>query len=221
MEVIINYDNLNSFCEKNDFLTISNEELEKENIYLDLKYATDNNFVGHRVYPINMPLIVNKMIWSKIRKVNDRLKKDGLCLIILDAYRPIEIQKIFWEYYKQENGDGVETLVANPEKYGTHNITINAIDMMPVKLDGSAIALPCEFDDFMGKANIYYDGCSEEAKKNRDNFLEIVKANGLVVNEDEWWHFYDESLNEYGMIYNYKNSKFKPIDEGITFKLVD
>ena len=44
-------------------------------MYVDLKYATDDNFVGHRVYPENMPLIVNKVVWEKMKKINDDLKK--------------------------------------------------------------------------------------------------------------------------------------------------
>ena len=220
MEVVINYENLNDFCEKNNFLIVSMDELKKENMYVDLRYATDNNFVGYRVYPENMPIIINKIIWDKMKKINNSLKEKGLCLLILDAYRPIEIQKIFWDFYISQNNSEDETLVANPNKYGTHNITMNAIDIMPLKLDGSFIELPSEFDDFTGKANIHYDGCSENAKINRDKFIEIVTSNGMIVNEDEWWHFYDNSLLEYGMKYNYKDSKFKPVDEEITFKLV-
>ena len=143
-----------------------------------------------------------------------------MCLLILDAYRPIEIQKIFWDFYVSQNNSEDETLVANPSKYGTHNITMCAIDIMPVSLDGRKIPLPSEFDDFTGKANIYYDECSEEEKENRDKFIRIVTSNGLTVNEDEWWHFYDNSLLEYGMKYNYKDSKFKPVDEEETFILI-
>lgn len=221
MEIIINYDNLDSFCKKNGLLRISDEILREENMYKDLKYATDDNFVGRRVYPKDMPLIINKVVWEKMKKINNSLKEEGLCLLILDAYRPIEIQKIFWDFYVSQNNSEDETLVANPNKYGTHNITMNAIDIMPVRLDGSYIELPSCFDDFTGKANIYYDGCSVLAKENRDKFIRIVTSNEMSVNEDEWWHFYDNSLLEYGMRYNYKNSKFKPVDEEITFKLIE
>lgn len=219
MEVVINYDNLESFCDKNGFIIVSLPELVKENIYLDLKYATNNNFTGHRVYPVNMPLIINKKIWEKVKKVNDVLKKDNLCLLILDAYRPVLVQKIFWDYYALEKNNVNELLVANPNKYGTHNITMHAIDLMPVNLDGSLIELPSCFDDFSGKANIYYEGCSTLAKTNRDNFLQIVTSCGFIVNEEEWWHFYDDSLKDYGMSYNYKDSEYKPIDEDLVFKI--
>ena len=220
MEITINYDNLNNFCEKNGLLIISDEILKEENMYKDLKYATDDNFVGRMVYPKDMPLIINKVVWEKMKKINNSLKEEELCLLILDAYRPIEIQKIFWDFYVSQNNSEDETLVANPNKYGTHNITMNAIDIMPVRLDGSYIELPSCFDDFTGKANIYYDGCSSIAKENRDKFIRIVTSNEMTVNEDEWWHFYDNSLLEYGMRYNYKDSKFKPVDEDITFRLI-
>jgi len=70
MEGVINYDNLDSFCEKNGLLIISKEELDKEKMYVDLKYANDDNFVGRRVYPKDMPLIINKIVWEKVKKIN-------------------------------------------------------------------------------------------------------------------------------------------------------
>lgn len=219
LELIINTNLLEEFCEINDFIIITDDMLKEENMYKELIYATDDNFVGKRVYPKDMPVIINEGVWKKLINVNNELKQHGLCIKIYDAYRPIEIQKIFWEDFYNTHGFYDETLVANPNKYGTHNITINAIDMFVVDLDGNKVELPCEFDDFTGKANIYYNECSDKAKENRDLLISIASKNGLIVNTDEWWHYYDERLKDYGMGYNYSQSTLVPKKETEVFIL--
>jgi D-alanyl-D-alanine dipeptidase len=76
---------------------------------------------------------------KELIKINNELKQKGFCIKIYDAYRPIEIQKLFWEFFYQEHGYYDENLVANPNKYGTHNITINAIDMFKENLDSKEL----------------------------------------------------------------------------------
>jgi len=218
-KLIIRHDLLEEFCQINNFITITDEMLKENNMYKELIYATENNFVGKRVYPKEMPLIINKDIWKKLININNELKKHNLCIKIYDAYRPIEIQKIFWEEFYNNYGYYDETLVANPDKYGTHNITINAIDIYVVNLDGSVAEVPCEFDDFTGKASIHYKNCSEKAKYNRDLLIAIASKNGLVVNVDEWWHYYDKKLEKYGMKYNYSQSELIPKKEDKVFVL--
>lgn len=215
----INHDKLNKFCELNEFRLISDEELRKEGMYKNFVYATDNNFVGQSVYPKDMPVIMNNGVWEKLKKVNNELKRQGRCITIYDAYRPIQIQRLFWDYFYDRHGYYDETLVANPNKYGTHNIKINALDIFISNIDGSNVELPCEFDDFTGKASINYSECSDKAKRNRDLLISTCEKNGFVVNGDEWWHFYDERIKTYGMRYNYLESDLIPIYEDEVFIL--
>lgn len=219
LTMIINFEELDNFCKKNDFVIITDELLKKEGMYKNLVYATDDNFVGKSVYPKDMPIIMNEEVWNKLVKINNELKELGKCITIYDAYRPIQIQRLFWDYFYDTYGYYDETLVANPNKYGTHNIKINAIDMFISNIDGTSVELPCEFDDFTEKANIHYDGCSQEAKENRALLINTAKKHGLIVNESEWWHFFDERLLEKGMKYNYLESNLIPVDEEKTFLL--
>ena len=219
LELVIENELLDEFCNINDFIIITDEMLNENKMYKNFVYATDNNFIGKKVYPSDMPVIINKKVWNKLIKINNELINYGLCLKIYDAYRPIEIQKIFWdEFYKRYDFHN-STLVANPNKYGTHNITMNAVDIVVVDLDGNEVELPCEFDDFTGKSNINYNDCSEQAKYNRDLLINIASKYGLIVNDDEWWHFYDDSLKEYGMKYDYKHSCFVPLKDQEVFVL--
>ena len=207
----IDYSKLDYFCDINDFVLISDEELSQEGMYKNFVYATPNNFVGIPVYPSNMPLIMNKDVWKKIKLVNKELIKHNKCITFYDAFRSIQIQKLFWDYFFETHGKYDETLVANPQKYGTHNIKINAIDIFITNVDGSIPELPCEFDDFSGKANIYYDNCSEEAKNNRDLLISTCIKYGFIVNENEWWYFYDERIKDYGMKKSFINSDLIPL----------
>ena len=218
MNIIINDDILDEFIKKNDFLIITDEMLKKENMYKDLKYSTNDNFLNQKIYPSNMPLIINKKVWYKLVSSNNDLKKLGLCIRILDAYRPVQVQKLFWQYYEKGNLKN-ENFIANPDKYSMHNITMNAVDIMPVKIDNQNIELPSKFDDFTDKAKIDYELCSNLALENRNKFIEILTKNGLIVNHDEWWHFYDDSLKKMGMGYDYSKTKYVPVLESITFKL--
>lgn len=218
-ELIIREELIDKFCEINNFLNITDDMLKENNMYKNIIYASDNNFIKKSVYPKNMPILINKGVWEKLIKINNNLKKYGLCLKIYDAYRPIEIQRIFWEEFYNIHGFYDELLVANPNKYGTHNITINAIDIFPVDLYGNDIELPCKFDDFTGKASTIYNNCSQIAKYNRDLLISISSKYGLIVNNDEWWHFFDNKLKEYGMTYNYVQSEFVPKNEKEVFIL--
>lgn len=219
MELKIDFNALENFCKINDFILVDDEMLKMEKMYKNFVYSTDNNFVGKSVYPKNMPIIINKDVWNKLTKMNNELKLKGKSITIYDAYRPIQIQRSFWDYFYEIHGYHDETLVANPDKYGTHNIKINAIDMFITNIDGSYLELPCEFDDFTEKANIYYDKCSKEAMQNRDLLIDTAKKYGLIVNESEWWHFIDERLLDKGMKFNYLESNLIPIGQENVFIL--
>lgn len=214
------YEKLVKFCVINGFTLIGNNTLKKYGMRSNIVYSTSDNFVGIPVYPENMPLLIENGVWEKLILINNELMKEhGKRLVIYDAFRPREVQEIFWDIYYAEHGRHDETLVANPKKRGTHNITINAIDMILENVDGSPVELPSNFDDMSEKANIYYDGCSEEAKKNRDLLINIARKYGLIVNEDEWWHFIDERILKYGMRGNYSKTKLVPKMERKVFKL--
>ena len=92
-KLVIKEELLDEFCQKNNFLIITDDMLAKNHIYINFVYSTSHNFIGKNVYPKNMPLMINKEVWEKMLKINNELKEYGLCLKIYDAYKPVEIQK--------------------------------------------------------------------------------------------------------------------------------
>src|SRR3954447_19603331 len=85
-------------------------------IKLDVRYATDNNFVGRKVYP-EARAFLQKPAAEALLEVHRELKKQGLGLVIFDGYRPWSITKLFWEV---SPGDK-RKFVANPAKGSKHN----------------------------------------------------------------------------------------------------
>lgn len=122
-------------------------------------------------------------------------------------------------YFFQKNGYNDPSLVADPINYGQHNITLNAIDIIPSKLDGTKIELPCEFDDFSEKSRIDYNKCPQKAKNNRDLLINIAQKYGLIVNPKEWWHFSDKNIFKNGLNYNYKNTNLIPTETEKAFNI--
>ena len=74
LRLVINFEKLDEFCLKNDFIIITDEMLIKEKMKKNLVYATSYNFVGKPVYSENMPLLIEKGVWDKLVKINNELR---------------------------------------------------------------------------------------------------------------------------------------------------
>ena len=80
-------------------LTTSLKKVEGECFIIDLRYNSKNNFIGKNVYKEFglSECYVHPELHKKLMLVIPLLKKRKLKLIIYDAFRPIEVQKIMWE----------------------------------------------------------------------------------------------------------------------------
>lgn len=124
-------------------------------IYVELMYATDNNFTGVRIYDFTDAYLRYGTV-KKLANVQKELKEQGYSLKIWDAYRPFEAQQKLWEVYPDPN------YVANPANgMKKHNIG-GTVDITMVTADGSVISMPTEFDDFSLKADRNYSDIEDE-----------------------------------------------------------
>lgn len=171
-------------------IEIDDEELVKvidyiPNIIIDLKYATSDNFTGQVIYENNVAFLRYGTI-KKLIKVQDALNNNGYTLVIWDAYRPVESQFKLWEIYPDAK------YVSDPNKgYSSHSRG-NTIDVSIMKLDGTCIEMPSEFDDFSTKADRNYEDVSNEAKNNVELLENVMKTYGFKGYFNEWWHYSDE-----------------------------
>ena len=154
-------------------------------IYVELMYATENNFTGVRIYDFTDAYLRYGTV-KKLANVQKELKEQGYSLKIWDAYRPFEAQKKLWEVYPDPN------YVANPANgMKKHNLG-GTVDITMVAADGSVISMPTEFDDFSLKADRdYSDIEDEEAVKNVMILQNAMENNGFTGYQGEWWDYSD------------------------------
>ena len=154
-------------------------------IYVELMYATDNNFTGVRIYGFTDAYLRYGTV-KKLANVQKELKEQGYSLKIWDAYRPFEAQQKLWEVYPDPN------YVANPaDGMKKHNLG-GTVDITMVAADGSIIPMPTEFDDFSLKADRNYsDIDNEEAVNNVMILQNAMENNGFTGYQGEWWDYSD------------------------------
>lgn len=154
-------------------------------IYVELRYATENNFTGVKIYDFTEAYLRYGTV-KKLAQVQKELKQQGYSLKIWDAYRPFEAQQKLWEVYPDPN------YVANPANgMKNHNLG-GTVDITMVAADGSVISMPTEFDDFSLKADRNYsDIDNEEAVNNVMILQNAMENNGFTGYQGEWWDYSD------------------------------
>lgn len=163
-------------------------------IKLDILYATENNFMGQRVYP-EARAFLQKPAAKAIVRVHKKLKKQGLGLVIYDGYRPWTITKLFWDTVTAEQ----RKFVADPAKGSKHNRGC-AVDLGIFDLNtGLALPMPSNYDEFTDRASPAYTGGTDEERRNRDLLRSLMEEEGFIVNSDEWWHFDYEDWEKYAI----------------------
>jgi len=148
---------------------------------LDVRYATENNFTGEAVYDSATVYLVEEAAIA-LSKAAESLRKKGYRLVLFDGYRPLEVQKKFWEVYPDPQ------YVADPANGSRHNRGA-AIDLSLADKDGKPLTMPTDFDYFGEEAHHDYMQLSDEQIRNRSILREAMEAHGFQKLDSEWWHY--------------------------------
>lgn len=163
-------------------------------IKLDIRYATDDNFVGKKVYP-EARAFLQKPAAKAVAKVHKKLRERGLGLVIFDGYRPWSITKLFWEVTPEDK----RKFVANPAKGSKHNRGC-AVDLSMFDLKtGRLVDMPSGYDEFSERASPDYKGGTPEQTANRELLRRLMEEAGFTVNPNEWWHFDHKDWEKYAI----------------------
>lgn len=158
-------------------------------ILLDIRYATSHNFVGKPIYSC-AKCFLRRKVALKLDAVQQQLEKMGLGLKLWDGYRPLSVQKIFWEVVPDPR------FVAPPD-IGSYHQRGAAVDLTLVDKDGKELKMPTDFDDFSMKAHSQYDRLPKEVLYNRMLLHNLMREHGFIPLPTEWWHFDDEEGEQY------------------------
>ena len=154
------------------------------NIYIDVKYATADNFTGQIIYDFSEPSLRYGTV-KKLMAVQKELNGLGYSLKVWDAYRPIEAQMKLWEICPDP------AYVSDPSKGYSGHCRGNTIDVTLVTIDGKEIKMPSGYDEFSALADRDYSDVSSAAAKNAKLLESVMKKHGFKGYQAEWWHYTD------------------------------
>jgi zinc D-Ala-D-Ala dipeptidase len=162
---------------------------------LDIRYATDRNFLKRRVYSEARAFLQRPAAEALVR-AHQSLRKQGYGLLIFDGYRPWAVTKEFWD----STPPAKRNFVANPAKGSKHNRGC-AVDLSLFELaTGNEVRMPGEYDEMSERSYPSYAGGAAESRRLRDLLRTTMEAQGFRVNDYEWWHFDYKDWRKYPIL---------------------
>ncbi|NBX67816.1 MAG: D-alanyl-D-alanine dipeptidase [Proteobacteria bacterium] len=160
-------------------------------LVLDIRYATENNFTHKKVYP-EARCVLRKAVAEALSRVQAYVKLHGYRLKVYDCYRPLSVQKKFWELVPDEK------YVADPNKGSKHNRGA-AVDVTLIDASGQEVEMPSGYDDFTEKAHRNYQKASKKALSHRRILESAMEREGFQGLDSEWWHFDFKGWEQYSI----------------------
>ena len=180
-------------------------------IIQDVKYFTNDNFMGKRVAGCEKPVIIlTKEAVKGLIKIQTKLKTLGFSLKVFDGYRPQMAVEDFWEWSQLEETNktkekyypdidkselfdkGYISRFSNHSRGSTVDITIVNLE------NGKDLDMGTIFD-FLGKeSHTDYPGLSIKAREGRKLLRNSMMYGGFQNYPKEWWHyeFIEEPFNK-------------------------
>lgn len=172
-------------------------------IRLDIRYATNRNFLGTPVYD-RPRAYLERGAAAALRRALDELWKQGYGLLIHDAYRPWHVTWIFWQATPLKQRD----FVADPAKGSRHNRGC-AVDLtLYDRKTGQAVVMPSLYDEMSERSAAAYQGGTSRQRALRDLLRREMEKQGFSVFPIEWWHFDYQGWERFAV----RNDTFAELD---------
>jgi len=172
--------------------------------------------------------LVRKSVGEKLIFLQKKISPSGIRIVILDAYRPVELQMIlirnFTSRLKSEHPDWDATKIkeesikfvapVEPGILPPHS-TGGAVDLTLEK-DTQKLDMGSPWGELSERSRTHSSKISEAGRKNRIFLAELMHDAGFVNYPLEWWHwsigdrtyaYYRNTFSFYGMI-NYGDVKW-------------
>lgn len=172
--------------EKGDFRPADLVELTSldSTIHLDVRYATDRNFLSVPVYT-QARAFLQRPAAEALARANRKLATLGYGLLIHDGYRPWYVTKMFWDGTPEDK----HQFVADPASGSRHNRGC-AVDLTMYELaTGAPVVTTGGYDEMSDRSYPDYPGGTSRQRALREILREAMEAEGFHVYDAEWWHF--------------------------------
>lgn len=171
-------------------------------VRVDLMYAGYDNFVGRPLAGYKgTRAILRKDTAAAVAKAADDLAKEGLGLLVRDAYRPATAMRDFYAWSKTPDRKMQQKYYPNISKKGIyegryigttseHSWGI-AVDVTLVELDsGKELDMGGHVDLLDPSSATNYAGLTPTQRANRQKLRQVMARAGMRNYSKEWWHYF-------------------------------
>jgi len=151
---------------------------------LDVRYATDDNFMGHAFYD-SPRFFLQKPAADALLRAHRKLAVQGLGIALIDGYRPWYVTRMFWDAVPPES----RAFVADPSQGSRHNRGCAADITLFELASGKIVDMPGRYDEPSSRSSPLYLGGTSLQRWHRDLLKRAMEAEGYDVYANEWWHF--------------------------------
>lgn len=165
-------------------------------ILIDVRYSTENNFMGKDVYGHLNRIYLQPSVAEDLKKSQLKLKEidSSLTLLVYDGVRPRSVQQLMWDNLDMPIGEKTK-FVSNPKNGSVHNYGA-AVDLTIAHSNGIPLDMGADYDDIRKIAYPKYEIAyldsgmiTAEQIANRELLRTVMKAGGFWGIQTEWWHF--------------------------------
>jgi zinc D-Ala-D-Ala dipeptidase len=155
-------------------------------IRVELAYRTAHNLTGRRLpgYCREWALLLDPAA-RDLGRVQRRLRRRGLGLLVLDAYRPARASRALVRWAERNGrGDLVGTYIARRSRHNTGS----AVDLTLVRAaDGKRLRMGSRYDELSSRAHTR--SATGRALHHRLVLERAMERFGFTGYWREWWHF--------------------------------
>ncbi|MCP9236372.1 M15 family metallopeptidase [Lewinella sp. JB7] len=149
---------------------------------LDVRYATDSNFMEQRIYDCGR-CFYRPTVARALAAAQKELRQQGLGLKMFDCYRPGPYQQRLWDVMPDAR------YVAHPSRGSVHSRGA-AADLTLVELEtGEELDLGTPYDFFGEEAYTTTTDLPDRVLRNRRTLQDVLRRHGFATIRTEWWHF--------------------------------
>ncbi len=173
-----------------DFVDVSTIK----HVQLDIRYATENNFLKRNLYGQHTRCFLNKYAALMLARAAEGIARTapGMQLLVFDCLRPQSVQKQLWAAVV---GTAREKYVADPAHGSIHSYGL-AVDLSLVDSSGKELDMGTGFDDFSQLSEPAWEEkflklgrLKAEHLQNRKLLRTTMVEAGFLPLAAEWWHF--------------------------------
>jgi len=173
-----------------------------DNIIVDLKYYSTQNFTGQFVegYLSNTAILTKESALA-LSNAQDDFNKLGYSLILYDAYRPQRSVDFFVQWSKNPY-DTINKRIYYPDVKKSELFELgyiasksghsrgSTVDVSLIEISTNKVLdMGTIFDYFGIESHTFFNDISEKQKSNRLILYEVMSKNGFKNYSKEWWHF--------------------------------